>query len=521
MGKNKFIDKKKSATFQLLARDTSDANYSSGLSSDRVFVRVDNNQYKVDGFSEDEEPANDGVPFDDPNSVFDDAPEDYYECGYPGNGARTGSSLPDHVRREILELGFPDDGYNYLMHLREIKNSGGGSVYYQNPKAQLGHLPPDVKAYNASRLEISRVEDESNEKSMYAVASKTLNAKVEKVADDDIAALLYDSDLSQFGSDTEDLEEDFVVKANLLEGPSDLELGKKLRLLENAQVNRVERNDLVVSGAEETVAGSVTVENEKPRVRRPLDEQFDLLELQEYGADSDGDYGVYDDAEEDACEESLAEKLNHALKGHHLDGLNSKYAVPSDLLEEKKELEDLESPESAADVIQRCREYAEKYENESEDEKEVVFQESSDESEVWDCETIVSTYSNLDNHPGKIGAPETRKKKLAETFAATLSSLGHIIALKGKQKLPVDFLPTRKSSTDMVKDMNSLRPEQPQRKQRGQETKEEKKERKAAVKEERREARRVKKELKGVYKYEANRAQKVAAVAGPSLVHLM
>ena len=122
------------------------------------------------------------------------------------------------------------------------------------------------------------MEDESNEKSMYAVASKTRNAKVEKVADDDIAALLDDSDLSRFGSDIEeDLEEDFVVKANLLEGPSDLELGKKLRLLESLQVNRVERNDLVVSGAEESVAGSVTVENEKPRVRRPLDEQFDLV----------------------------------------------------------------------------------------------------------------------------------------------------------------------------------------------------------------------------------------------------
>lgn len=521
MGKHKFISKKKSATFQLLARDTSDPNYSAGLSGDRVFVRVDNNQYKVDGFSEDEEPANNGVPFDNTDSVFDDAPEDYYESGYSGNGALAESSLPDHVRREILELGFPDDGYNYLMHLREIKNSGCGSVYYQNPKAQLGHLPADVKAYNASRLEISRVENESNEKSMYAVASKTPNAKIEKVVDDDIAALLDDSNLSQFGSDTEDLEEDFVLKANLPEGPSDLEFDKKLRLLDKPEVNREEKNDFAVCGAEETVAGSVTVENEKPRVRRPLDEQFDLLELQEYGSESDDDYGVYDDAEEDACEESLAEKLNHALKGRPLDGLNSKYAVPSDLLEEKKELEDLESPECAADVIERCREYAEKYENESVDEKEVIFQESSDESEVWDCETIVSTYSNLDNHPGKIGAPETRKKKLAETIAAMSSSPGHVIALKGKQKLPVDFLPTRKHSTDTVKDTNGLRPEQTQRKQRVQETKEEKKERKAAVKEERREARRVKKELKGLYKCEANRAQKVAAVAGPSLVHLV
>lgn len=43
----------------------------------------------------------------------------------------------------------------------------------------------------------------------------------------------------------------------------------------------------------------------------------------------------------------------------------------------------------------------------------------------------------------------------------------------------------------------------------------------AALKEERREARRVKKEMKELYRSEAQRAQKVAAVACPSSIHLM
>ena len=34
--------------------------------------------------------------------------------------------LMESVRKEILELGFPNDGYNYLKPLREIKNTGGG-----------------------------------------------------------------------------------------------------------------------------------------------------------------------------------------------------------------------------------------------------------------------------------------------------------------------------------------------------------------------------------------------------------
>lgn len=149
------------------------------------------------------------------------------------------------------------------------------------------------------------------------------------------------------------------------------------------------------------------------------------------------------------------------------------------------------SPEAAGDIIRRCREYAEKYEKETEDENEALFQESSDESEIWDCETIVSTYSNLDNHPGKIGAPEMRSTKKLFEISGPLSSPGQIITLKGKQRLPVDFLPgARKNSTDKVKNVGHSKPEQPdgqeskeepkvaKRKPHGQESKEEKKERK-------------------------------------------
>lgn len=146
MGKKKFIDKKKSATFQLMARDTSDPNYSSEPSGDRVFVRVDNNQYTPSSFE-----GELGESSADPDSIYADAPEDNddEDAGYSfgGFGARKSEStvLPDHIRKEILELGFPDDGYNYLGHLREIKNTGGGSTYFHNPKADFHTLPQDVK----------------------------------------------------------------------------------------------------------------------------------------------------------------------------------------------------------------------------------------------------------------------------------------------------------------------------------------------------------------------------------------
>jgi len=143
MGKKKqFIDKKKSATFQLLARDSSDPNYDDSPGGDRVFVRVDNNSVSV--FA-------DGVPAgvsgsgryeedEEPDSIFADAPEDNDEGDDDrvfGNLEPGTKALPEHVRKEILELGFPDDGYNYLLHLRKIKNAGGGSAFYDNPKARL------------------------------------------------------------------------------------------------------------------------------------------------------------------------------------------------------------------------------------------------------------------------------------------------------------------------------------------------------------------------------------------------
>ncbi|KAL0351802.1 UNVERIFIED_CONTAM: protein LTV1 [Sesamum calycinum] len=449
--KKKFIDKKKSATFQLMARDTSDPNYSSDPSGDRVFVRVDNNQYTPDSF------MNDGDLPADPDSIFGDAPEDCDDENANGgvggvfsNRGQT-TALPDHIRKEILELGFPDDGYNYLTHLREIKNTGGGSAYYDNPKANFDQLPRDVKAYDATRIDVSKLTDASEDKSIYSVARQSIGVRLQKVMDPEVAAILDDSDSSKFGSDIEDLEEDFVVRANILDGPVLEKIDMKLSCTMDSRVNQLQNLESGVSGAPEDGASVSGLDSQNTRVRRPLDEQFDLrsystqLELHEYGADSEEEYNGYMDEYE--CQESLTEKLNHAFKDH-----------PSDILHLNGEGDDNESPELTAEVIRRCREYAEKYENDDHDVEEVLVEESSDESEVWDCETIISTYSTLDNHPGKIGAPEARrKKKLAEALLGTSASPNQVITLKGKERLPVDFLPrSKRHGEEKTKDENNV-----------------------------------------------------------------
>uniref|UniRef100_A0A6N2KPA8 Protein LTV1 homolog n=1 Tax=Salix viminalis TaxID=40686 RepID=A0A6N2KPA8_SALVM len=540
MGKKKFIDKKKAATFQLFSRDSSDPNFDG---TDRVFVRVDGNPHPIDNFLAEKKRSSNSHFDGDPNTIFSDAPDDI-EDGDDGSfghslhfgggffGEASSGPLPEDVRGEILELGFPDDGYNYLHHLREIKSNVNGSGYYQNPKAKLHQLPQDIKAYDASRVKVSELKSEDrNDKSIYNVASKSVGVRVQKVVDPEVAALLDDSDLLRFGSDAEDLEEDFVVRANIPEGGEDLEAYVE----GSAVINEVTSGYVRNGGDRENVvecrvvkkAMNVLLEaggdfgDDKQRVRRPLDEQFDLLEHQEYGTDDEDEHDGYI-AEEDKF---LACKLEHALDDHVVNDLelDEKYKAPADLLHGNNRPENKELLDSAADVVRLCREYGKKYDNEDEDKEFIIEEESSDESEKWDCETIVSTYSNLDNHPSKIGAPETaRKKMLAKAVVGALNASSHVITLGGKEKLPVDFLPlSRKPAMEKVKGVPSSQMEQQNRKQHGQESKEEKKERKATVKEERREARRVKKEMKGIYQGEAHRAQRVAAVAGPSSFHLV
>ncbi|GJW88738.1 hypothetical protein Tco_0164078 [Tanacetum coccineum] len=95
------------------------------------------------------------------------------------------------------------------------------------------------------------------------------------------------------------------------------------------------------------------------------------LELQEYGTNSEDEYEKAT-SEDYEYLDSLAVKLNNT------------------------------SP--------RCIQYAEQFENKIENDKEdVSLEESSDESEGWDCETIITTYSNLDNHPGRLKPREEKK----------------------------------------------------------------------------------------------------------------
>uniref|UniRef100_A0A0E0LNS0 Uncharacterized protein n=1 Tax=Oryza punctata TaxID=4537 RepID=A0A0E0LNS0_ORYPU len=206
MGRGRSRKPRNFATFRLCPRPgAADA-------SERVFVRVDNNPYSVPGFADDDVPGAAAVEEGD-----DDAPS--------SSSASDTGPLPDHVRREILELGLPDDGYDYLPHLREIRPSisstgGGGSsaAFLPSRRHARAHFGPplDVKAYDASRVRIGSSGKETATATTTAAAAVEVT-RIENAIDPDVARLLEESGepaLAGSESEDDDLEEDFVLVAN-------------------------------------------------------------------------------------------------------------------------------------------------------------------------------------------------------------------------------------------------------------------------------------------------------------------
>lgn len=148
------------------------------------------------------------------------------------------------------------------------------------------------QAYDASRLRISEARDDHSDKYMYSVASETVGVRVQRAVDPEVAALLNDDDLSRFGSDVEDLEEDFIIQANLSNDNEGVSDHKRWNFDENIEPDYVvvdnyssEQTQIVADLSSHGRVGDHVTEAkndsavEKPRERRLLDEQFDLVSL--------------------------------------------------------------------------------------------------------------------------------------------------------------------------------------------------------------------------------------------------
>ncbi|XP_078595272.1 protein LTV1 homolog [Branchiostoma floridae x Branchiostoma japonicum] len=146
-------------------------------------------------------------------------------------------------------------------------------------------------------------------------------------------------------------------------------------------------------------------------------------------------------------------------------------------------------------------------ESESEEE-DLVKMVTEQPKEKWDCESILSTYSTLYNHPTVIKDPPKPKK-------------GKQIILSQKSGIPIGVLGGKGLTKKQLEELDNMDEEQessedeeeserrPTPARRKGETAEEKKQRKQAVKAERRERRMEKKANKLAFKDEVSRQEKV------------
>lgn len=137
---------------------------------------------------------------------------------------------------------------------------------------------------------VSKGNIDADENAIYKVASKTVGVRVQNAIDPEIATLLDEDDLSRFGSDVEDLEEDFVVQANLCEEGEDDTMDNKFSVAEDS-ARTAGSHDIVSNKSfgdhifEDADMDHVEEESEnsdvdKPRTRRLLDDQFDTVSSQ-------------------------------------------------------------------------------------------------------------------------------------------------------------------------------------------------------------------------------------------------
>lgn len=132
----------------------------------------------------------------------------------------------------------------------------------------------------------------------------------------------------------------------------------------------------------------------------------------------------------------------------------------------------------------------------------------------WDCETILTTYSNLENHPSIIDAPVGRSRKSSQSRS--------VIRLDPRTQAPAEFMPTSSNqapSSAQAVDYGSRRDVTPSRNVRSKdESKSAKKARKAAVKEAARERRLLKSEMKKAFGAENLQQGKHSAALGNAKV---
>ncbi|XP_068606830.1 protein LTV1 homolog [Brachionichthys hirsutus] len=397
-------------------------------------------------------------------------------------------------REEQREFGvFFDDDYNYLQHLKE--SSCQNELVAADPSpadGRLSRLCEDNEEDDAGAVPVPSINLPS---SVFASAFEEEVGLLNKAApisgprldmDPDIVAAL-DDDFA-YDDPGNVLEDDFMLKANSSSGAVGKEDDDDDDEWEDTDEECNSEDGLSGDeGSDEDGECLFMDEETKSRfteysltssvMRRNdqlsfLDDRFEKF----YEQFDDDEIGALDNAELEGFIEPDSMRLEEIIKDYFIQK-EKEFRRPDDL--GPKELPVLKEEENS---------------DMEEEELETVVVVLPEEK--WDCETIISTYSNMYNRPKVIEEPTAPK----------------LIHVSSKTGIPLDVLhtrgPTSKQAERMARINDSDLPRVSTQPRNKQENKQERKARKQAVKEERKERREEKKTNKLAFKEEKARQEK-------------
>ncbi|KAH8413834.1 hypothetical protein KR222_009134, partial [Zaprionus bogoriensis] len=316
---------------------------------------------------------------------------------------------PEKRREEQKKFGIHfDDDYDYLQHLKKRENDVVWE-YMENPNQAKKESEDESKARNHLVLPSSVFATEYEE-SEGMLNKAALHPGPRPDWDPDVVAAL-DSDFE----DNEELDDDFVMQAmdgdddeddeddddwedqnegdfdsdNLNDDNDEDELDDELmdRLAPLMRKSRFDDEETKSRFTEYSMSSSVIRRNEQLSL---LDDRFEQF------------YASYDDPE-------LGDLALEDIEG----AWHQKHPVVMQCFQEfKKKSQDLEYDKEWD--RERVKKYANVVDGEQDPTEELVDYEVEDSKEKkWDCESILSTYSNIYNHPKLIDEPRSRRQSAA------------------------------------------------------------------------------------------------------------
>ncbi|KAJ7654726.1 Low temperature viability protein-domain-containing protein [Mycena rosella] len=231
-----------------------------------------------------------------------------------------------------------------------------------------------------------------------------------------------------------------------------------------------------------------------------LDERFDQMILKEYDEDEESEPSEDDlDDDDDAPElittrEDFESMMDEFLDDYEILGRKLKPKLEGDSGADK-----LKTLRMAMGQDERVR--VERAGEEDEADDILMPFDIDDRKDRWDCETILTTYSNLENHPRLIRARDSdaRKKPMAKILLDPRTGLPSVVTDGDAKPKPKGRVSFASDSDDTDSSEDDARPRVETVKRDRNESKEDKKARKAAVKEERQTRRADKKATKELF----------------------